>query len=161
VESGEHLPSGGCLAVEISLSTAAHVFLVGRGADGELTVLFPSDCEAFKKIDALLRPGELLQFPPLFVTGQGILALDDSPGMENVYAIAITEQDLANRFATLLAQHQGLCRPTKNFASVLPIGASISSAGQNQHWPKYLTHLSDRYPETVEWREILFWHDPP
>ncbi len=161
VESREHLPSGGCLAVEISLSTAAQVFLVGRSANGELTTLFPSECPAFKKIDALLRPGQLLQFPPLSDSGQGILALDDSPGMEKVYAIAITEQNLANRFAYRLAQHQGLCRSAKSFESMLTVGSPISPAGRIQHWQKYLNHLSDRYPEMVEWRQILFWHDPP
>jgi hypothetical protein len=161
VESREHLPSGGCLAVEIRLSKAAYVFLVGRAADGELTALFPSECPAFKKIGALLRPGELLQFPPLSDPGQGILALDDSPGMEKVYAIAITEQDLANRFAHRLAGHRGLCRPAKGFESLIPVGAPMSSEGRIQHWQKYLNHLSGRYPEMVEWREILFWHDPP
>jgi len=161
VESREHLPSGGCLAVEISVSTAAHVFLVGRSADGELTALFPSECPAFKKIDALLRPGELLQFPPLYDPGQGILELDDSPGMETVYAIAITEQKLANRFEYHLTEHQGLCRPAKSFVDMLPAGSPISSDERIQHWQKYLNHLSDRYSEMVEWQEILFWHDPP
>ena len=161
VEPREHLPSGGCLAVEISLSTAAYVFLVGQGADGDLTALFPSECPAFKKNDALLRPGELLQFPPLSDPGQGILALDNSPGLEKIYAIAIKEQDLANRFAHRLAEHQGLCRPAKNFVSMMPVGAPIDSDERFQHWQKYLTRLSDRYPEIVAWREILFWHDPP
>jgi hypothetical protein len=161
VQSREHLPSGGCLAVEISLSKAAHVFLVGRSADGELTELFPSECPVFKKIETLLRPGKLLRFPSLSDLGQGILELDDSPGMEKVYAIAITEQDLTNRFAYRLAEHRGLCRPAKSFESMLPVGSPIGSDGRIQHWQKYLNHLSDRYPEMVEWREILFWHDPP
>jgi hypothetical protein len=161
VQSREHLLSGGCLAVEISLSKAAHVFLVGRSADGELTELFPSECPAFKKIDALLRPGKLLRFPSLSDPGQGILELDDSPGMEKVYAIAITEKDLANRFAYRLAEHRGLCRPAKSIVSMLPVGTPISSDGRIQHWQKYLNHLSNRNPEMVEWREILFWHDPP
>jgi hypothetical protein len=161
VESREHLPSGSCLAVEISLSTAAYVFLVGQGADGVLTALFPSECPAFKKIGALLRPGELLQFPTLSDHGQGILMLDDSPGMERVYAIAITEQDLANRFASRLAEDLGLCRPAKNLVSMLPVGSPVSSAGRIQHWQEYLNHHSDRYPKMVQWRQILFWHDPP
>jgi hypothetical protein len=161
VESREHLPSGGCLALEISLLKAARVFLVGRSAEGELTELFPSECPAFRQIDAQLRPGKRLRFPPLSNPGQGILELDDSAGMEKVYAIAITEPDLANRFANRLAQHRGLCRPAKGFESVLPVGVPISSEGRIQHWPKYLSHLSGRYPEMVDWREILFWHDPP
>jgi hypothetical protein len=161
VESREHLPSGGCLAVEISLSKAAHVFLVGRSADGELTELFPSECPAFQNIDAQLRPGKLLRFPPLTNPGQGILELDDSAGMEKVYAIAITEQDLANRFANRLAAHRGLCRPAKAFESLMPVGSPVSSDRRIEHWQKYLSHLSGRYPEIVEWREILFWHDPP
>ena len=161
VESREHLPSGDCLAVEISLSKAAHVFLVGRSADGELTELFPSECPAFRKIDAQLRPGKLLRFPPLSNPGQGILELDDSAGMEKVYAIAITEQDLANQFANRLAAHRGLCRPAKGFGGLMPVGSPVSSDRWIQHWQKYLNHLSGSYPEMVEWREILFWHDPP
>jgi hypothetical protein len=161
VESREHLPSGGCLAVEISLSKAARVFLVGRSADGELTEIFPSECPAFRKIDAQLRPGKLLRFPPLSNPGQGILELDDSAGMEKVYAIAITEQDLANRFANRLAAHRGLCRPAKDFESLMPVGSSASSDRRIQHWQKYLNHLAGRNPGMVEWREILFWHDPP
>jgi hypothetical protein len=149
------------LALEISLSQAAYVFLVGRGADGELTKLFPSECPAFKAIDPRLRPGKLLRFPPLSEPMAGVLALDDSPGMETVYAIAITEKDLANRFADRLAGYQGLCRPPKGYVSMLPIGTPISSDRRIQHWQKYLTHLSDRYPDIVAWREILFWHDPP
>ena len=147
--------------MEISLSKRAHVFLVGRSADGQLTELFPSECPAFKKIDALLRPGRLLRFPPLSDPGQGILELDDSPGMEKVYAIAITEQELANRFAYRLAEHPGLCRPAKRFENPPPVGSPKSSDRRVQHWQKYLNHLSDRYPEMVQWREILFWHDPP
>jgi hypothetical protein len=161
VQSGEHLPSGGCLALEISLSQAAYVFLVGRSADGQLTELFPSECPAFKEIETRLQPGKQLRFPPLSELSQGILVLDDSPGMEKVYAIAITEKDLANRFADRLAGHQGLCRSPRNFVSMLPESAPISSEGRIQHWQNYLKDLSDRYPEMVVWREILFWHDPP
>jgi hypothetical protein len=87
--------------------------------------------------------------------------LDDSPGMERVYAIAITEQDLANRFASRLAEDLGLCRPAKNLVSMLPVGSPVSSAGRIQHWQEYLNHHSDRYPKMVQWRQILFWHDPP
>jgi hypothetical protein len=81
--------------------------------------------------------------------------------MEKVYAIAITEQELANRFAYRLAEHQGLCRPAKRIENTLPVGSPESSDRRIQHWQKYLDHLSDRYPEMVQWREILFWHDPP
>jgi hypothetical protein len=91
----------------------------------------------------------------------GILALDESPGMEKVYAIAITEKDLANRFADRLAVYPGLCRPPKGYVSMLPVGTPIRSDGRIQHWKTYLNHLSVLYPEMVEWREILFWHDPP
>ena len=161
VQSGEHLPSGGCLALEIRLSQAAYVFLVGRSADGELTELFPSQCPAFKAIETRRRPGKLLRFPPLSEPGQGILALDDTPGMETVYAIAITEKDLANRFADRLAVYPGLCRPPKGYASMLSVDLPIRSDGQIQHWSNYLNHLSVIYPKMVDWREIIFWHDPP
>jgi hypothetical protein len=81
--------------------------------------------------------------------------------MEKVYAIAITEKNLANRFADRLAVYPGLCRPPKGYVSMLPVGTPIRSDGRIQHWQKYLNHLSVRYPEMVEWCEIRFWHDPP
>ena len=81
--------------------------------------------------------------------------------MEKVYAIAITEKDLADRFADRLARHQGLCRPPTYFVSMVPVGTPIPSDGRIQRWQEYLDQLSDRYPAMAEWREILFWHDPP
>ena len=81
--------------------------------------------------------------------------------MEKVYAIAITETDLAKRFADRLAVYPGLCRPPKWYVSMLPVGTPIRSDGRIQHWKKYLDNLSVLYPEMVDWREIIFWHDPP
>ena len=161
VESAAHLPSGGCLAIEISLFAAAYVFLVGQDADGKQTTLFPSDCPAFRNITALRRPGNLFRFPPLSTPDQGILMLDGSPGMERVYAIAITEKDLADRFAYRLAEHRGLCRPAKSAENIGSVGFPVSSDERIQHWQKYLNHLSEQFPGIVEWREILFWHDLP
>ena len=161
VQSREHLPSGGCLALEIRLSQAAYVFLVGRSADGEMTELFPSECPEFKALETRRRPGKVFRFPPLSQPDQGILALDDTPGMETVYAIAITEKDLANRFTDRLAVYPGLCRPPRGYVSMLPVDLPIRSDGRIQHWSKYLDHLSVLYPKRVDWREIIFWHDPP
>ena len=157
----EHLPSGGCLALEISLSTPAYVFLVGQNADGDLTHIFPSDCPAFRKIDALLLPGKLLRFPPISDPEAGLLKLDESPGMERVYAIAITKPQLANRFAERLEEIEGLCRPGRSFANSLFSGNTWQPHERVQRWQRYLNQLSARYPEKMQWREISFWHDPP
>ena len=156
-----HLPSGGCLAIEIGLSETAFVFLVGQDADGMQTTLFPSDCPAFRNITGMRQSGDLMRFPPLSGSSQGTLMLDFSPGLERVYAIAITEKELADKFADRLAEHRGLCHPPIHFASAWPSGPSASPDQRVRQWQNYLHHLSDRFPGMVEWREILFWHDPP
>jgi hypothetical protein len=161
VASRGHLPSGGCLAIEIGLSETAFVFLVGQDAHGMQTTLFPSDCPAFRNITVMQQPGDLMRFPPLSGSSQDTLMLDSSPGMERVYAIAITEKELAERFADRLAQYRGLCRRPIHFASAWPSGSPARPEQRVQQWQKYLRHLSDRFPGMVEWREILFWHDPP
>jgi hypothetical protein len=160
VESHEHLPSGACLAIEMRLSTAAYVFLVGQSADGDLTYMFPSDCPVFRKINALLRPGKLFRFPPLSDPEAGILELDSSAGMESVYAILITEPDLANQFEHRMEELQGLCRPGKRFANTLLANFTPGSHTSAQRWQSYLNQLAARYPGMVQWRVIRFWHDP-
>jgi hypothetical protein len=147
--------------MEFSVSTLAYVFLVGQGTDGHLTALFPSNCSAFKKIDRHIRPETPLRFPPLYNFEPSILELDDSPGIERVYAIAITDQDLADRFARRLEEHQGLCRPGKRFQGRFSDNISRRSDGRVEHWHNYLNRLSERFPAMVQWREIFFWHDPP
>ena len=159
--SHDRLPSGGCLAVEIIVSAPAYVFLVGQDAEGELTVLFPSDCPVFSRIDGLLRPGDPLRFPPLSDPQRAVLELDDSSGRESVYAIAITEQGLADRFARRLQAYQGLCRPAKRVVNANRLDLSGDAALRVARWQEYLTRLSTRYPETVQWQEVFFWHDPP
>jgi hypothetical protein len=155
VKSREHLASGSCLAIEISLQVPAYVFLVGQDAGGKPTALFPSDCPAFQNLPALHPPGNLFRFPPLSAPDQGILVIEGVPGTERIYAIAITEQDLATRFADRLAEHQGLCRPSNRFESLRPVAHSVSSDRRIQDWQTYLSNLSDRYPGLVEWREII------
>ena len=43
----------------------------------------------------------------------------------------------------------------------VPVDTPIPSDGRIQRWQQYLNRLSDLYPAMAEWREILFWHDPP
>ena len=155
----EHLPAGGCLAVEMRLSSPAYIFLVGQDAAGDLTRIFPSNCPDFQRMDPLARSEKLFQFPPLFDTGARVLGLDGTPGMERVYAIAITDSDLANRFGYQLDEIQGLCQPGRSFPESLSAGVSWLSHERINQWHGYLKHLASRYPERVQWRELRFWHD--
>jgi hypothetical protein len=161
LRSNGHLPSGGCLSLEITLSTPAYVFLVGQNADGDLTRVYPSACSPYMGLEALRPSEKVLRFPPISDPQVGVLELDNSPGMERVYAVAITAPDLANRFASRLEAIDGLCRPGRGFSDV----SLTSNAGHPyervQRWQTYLNLLSARYPEMMQWREIRFWHDPP
>ena len=158
LEAHEHLSPGDCLAVEMSLSTPVYVFLVGQDAAGDLTRMFPSDCPGFGKVDDLIEPGDPFQFPPLSDPEAGVLTLNGSPGMERVYAIAITAPDVAHRFANRLDELQGLCRPGRNFPDKLPAGNTRRPHQRIQQWQGYLNRFAAQYPDRVPWREISFWH---
>ncbi|MGD8261759.1 MAG: DUF4384 domain-containing protein [Desulfobacterales bacterium] len=157
----EHLPTGGCLAVEMRLSAPAYIFLVGQDATGDLTRMFPSDCPDFRTIDAFIHSGKLFQFPPLLDPEARVLELEGAPGMERVYAIAITTPELANRFGYRLDELRGLCQPGKSFPKKLLAGGNWQSHERIHRWQGYLNQLASQYPEKVQWREIRFWHDRP
>ena len=159
LNSLEHLPTGGCLAVEMRLSSPAYIFLVGQDATGDLTRMFPSNCPGFQTIDAFIQPNKLFQFPPLFDSEARVLGLAGPPGMERVYAVAITAPDLANRFGYQLDELQGLCQPGKSFPEKLSAGGRWRSHERINQWEGYLNHLATQYPERVQWREFRFWHE--
>jgi hypothetical protein len=159
INSHEHLPTGGCLAVEIRLSSPAYIFLVGQDPTGDLTRMFPSNCPDFQTIDAFIEPGKRFQFPPLFDRKARVLQLEGTPGMERIYAIAITTSDLATKFGYQLDGLQGLCQPGRSFPdTLLAVGGGPSHEHINQ-WQLYLKRLATQYPEKVQWREFRFWHD--
>jgi len=154
----ESLPAGSCVAVEMDITTPAYVFLVGQDARGELTRIFPSSCPALAKIDARLQPGELFQFPSLSDPQAGVLELGGSPGIERIYAIAVTTPELAATFAGRIEEIQGLCRPGRKFPAMLPANSLQHPRERIQHWQNYLERLSKKYPGQLGWREFSFRH---
>ena len=180
IDSQERIPGGGCLAVEMTLSAAAYVFLVGQDAGGELTQMFPSACADLQKNDARLHPGQLFQFPSLSDPNAGVLELagspskartwmmpngsspeTGSPGRERVFAIAITSPDLADRFSDRLKEVQDLCRPGKRLTDDLMAANSRTYAEGIYQWQDFLIRLSADNPGLVQWRAISFWHVSP
>jgi hypothetical protein len=161
LNSHEHLFTGGCLAVEMRLSSPAYIFLVGQDPTGDLTRMFPSSCPDFQTIDAFIEPGKRFQFPPLFDRRARILELEGTPGLERVYAIAITAPDLATRFGYQLDGLQGLCQSGKSFPEMLSAGGGWQSHERINRWQRYLKRLATQYPEKVQWKEFRFWHDRP
>ena len=159
LDSDDHLSTGSCLAVEVGLSSPAHIFLVGQDATGDLTRMFPSSCPDFRSIDGFIPPEQLFYFPPIVDTGDSVLELEGIPGVERLYAIAVTTRGLADQFGDQLSELQGLCQPGSSFPEKLSTGGSRLSHERINRWRRYLKHLASRYPEKVQWREFRFWHD--
>lgn len=159
LNTGARLPSGSCLAVEIRLSLPARLFLISQDARGDLTRLFPSRCQDFQSITPILASGRLFQFPPPFDAGKRVLELEGTPGLERIYAIAVTAPDLADRFGYQLDQLQGLCAPGRRFPEELSVRSRRQPNGRVERWQQYLKHLARQYPAKMQWREIRFWHE--
>ncbi len=153
------LPTGSCLAVEIGLASPARVFLIAQDATGDLTRLFPSSCQDFQTLGPVLASGRRFRFPPLADAGRRVLELQGTPGMERIYAIAVTTPDLADRFEYELDRLQGLCATGHRFPEALSGPNRRPSHERVDRWQQYLRHLATRYPQKLEWREFRFWHD--
>lgn len=160
VETHDRLPTGSCLAMEVSVAAPAYVFLLGQDAAGELTRMFPSSCAGFKPKDTLIYPGRRFQFPSLATPETGILELAGSPGMERVFAIAITRPELADRFTSRIDSIPDLCRPGQKFSETIGPGISRYAEERIHRWQNHLSRLSADNPGWVQWQEISFWHTP-
>jgi len=160
IKPHDRLPTGSRLAMEINLATPAYVFLVAQDAAGELTQLFPSGWADFANNNALLYPGERFQFPALSGPKSGGLELAGSPGMESVFAIAMTSRVLADGFADRLKGIRGLCRPARGYTDALMPGYSQHPGERRYRWRNYLNRLSADNPGLIQSREISFRHAP-
>jgi hypothetical protein len=154
----ETLLTGSCLAVEMAVTTPAYVFLVGEDATGELTRLLPSNCPALSNSAVRLQPGQSFQFPSLSDPRAGVLELDGSPGIEKIYAIAVTTPELADRFADQIAAFRGLCRPGREFPDMRPANRPPHPSARSQGWQNHLKQLSLANSGQLEWREFSFRH---
>ena len=152
------IPTGTCLAVEMEIKTPAYVFVVAQDARGELSRIFPSDCPNPGRQDAMLRPGEIFQYPSLSDPHAGVLQLGGWPGTERIYAIAITTPELADIFNARLQGVQGLCRSGDKYPPMLQTDALRHPRQHIQRWQEFLNWLSSNNPGRMEWREIQFRH---
>jgi hypothetical protein len=159
LNSDDHLTTGSCLGVEMRLSSPAHIFIVAQDTAGNLTRMFPSSCPDFHNIDRYILPTRPFQFPPAGGPGAGVLELEGLPGMERLYAIAITSGGVADRFGYQLGELQGLCQSGSSFPEKISAGDSRQPGERIYLWRRYISQFAARYPEKVHWREFRFWHD--
>ena len=126
---------------------------------GDLTRLFPSRCRDFESITPILASGRLFQFPPPFDARNRVLELEGTPGLERIYAIAVTAPVLAERLGYQFEQLQGLCAPGRRFPAELSARGRRPSEVRVDRWQHYLKHLARQYPDQLQWREFRFWHE--
>ena len=150
------LPSGGCMAVEVGMKKAARLYLFGQDETGRLKRFFPSTCEQFQATGNPITADAPLRFPPYSDSGIQVLDLDETPGTEWVYAVAISNPDLAVRFERRIQGLQDLCSAGDIFIEAGDAG------GQNRvsAWQTYLNFLSEDAGGGLDWRVRRFRHDP-
>lgn len=158
VASNQTLVTGSCLAVEVRTTVPAHIFLIGQDARGELSQVFPNECDAPPARLAGLHPGGRFRFPVDTDSRSGILQLAGPPGTEHIYAIAVTEPGLAGRLNERMKGIQGLCRPGDGYPSILRPGSLRLPHERVDRWQNYLSWLSDNHPGMMDWRKIQFRH---
>jgi hypothetical protein len=158
VDSREVLLTGSCLAVELVTTIPAYIFLVGQDAAGDLSRIYPTDCNSPGRPFARRHPAGLFRFPAGSDPHTGVLQIGGAPGIESIYAIVIMASGLAGRFDDRLEHVQGLCRTGASYPDFLQSGSLRFPRDRFQRWQNYLTWLSDNHPETIEWREIRFRH---
>jgi hypothetical protein len=152
------LPTGGCLAIELSVKKSAYVFIMGQDARGDLMRIYPSNCSADSTQFDRLPPDELFQFPSLFDPQAGVLELEGSPGTERIYAITIATPQLAAIFADRMQTLQDLCHSGQSYPAALETGTHRYAHERIRRWQDYLDWLSNNNNGLLEWRELRFQH---
>ncbi len=146
VASGDRLPNGRCLAVELTVYRSARLFILGQNGQGQLTWIVPSPCDGSSHVGNFLEPGEIFHYPLPSRKTQKV-ALDDVPGEGWIYAIAIAETDsppTSRKLVRHIATPMGLCEDQR-FHQVSPSA-----------WQAYLEALAEESDGRMEWQATRF-----
>lgn len=149
---GAHLSTGGCVAVSVSVAAPARIYLIGQNPQGHLTRLFPSQCHGFAILNNRIQTGEPFRFPPLSGAGPRALIIEDAPGTEHVYAIAIADAEMARRFESRIEGIAGLCDEGET-------GKITGDQNPFVWWRRYLDTMVEEGRGAFKWRMRWFQHD--
>ena len=147
------LPSNGCFALRLKAANTAKLYLIGQTDDNQLTRLFPDSCDVLSLKHSLaggkIRGNQSIH-APLWTNGKrGFFQLDQRPGIERIYAIAVSDSAIEAKLKRRIDHIGDLCSVQK-----------YSRANQAQHFRTELKSLADESQGGMEWMERSFIHTP-
>jgi len=147
------LPSNGCFAIRLKADATAKLYLIGQTDNAQLTLLFPDSCNILG-LKHVLGGGEIRKYQsihsPLWDNGkQGFFQLDQRPGIERIYAIAVTDPIIEVRLKQWIDRIGDLCSVQKNRRAL-----------HAQRLRAALADLGEESPGRMEWIERSFIHSP-
>jgi len=141
------LHNSDCFTVNLTTCKAANVYLLHEGSNGQIHRMQPTQCNILQGSPAALSAGEMLQFPDALSQAK-VIELDSTTGKEAVYAIAITNQKVANSFAALFKSYPDICDNT-HYKTIRVTAASVKSE---------LIALKKQYPNSFDWQMLTINH---
>lgn len=157
LDDGEHLTTGGCVAITLSLTSAARIYLFGGNPQGDLNRLFPSQCRELAHLNNRVPPDQGFRFPPLSGTGARALILEDAPGTERVYAVAISDAQMARRFEKYIRGIPGLCG-TGGTGMANDLQKETGNGNPFAGWQRDLEAMVKESSGAFEWQMRWFEH---
>ncbi len=133
LESGERLMNGDCFAIRYQAREPSWLYLFAEMSDGRVYRLFPDHCDALKLSHVIsnnwVRRGQTLHIP-LFGERKGYFALDLSPGIERLYAVAVANHRLALILPAQLGIRGDLCGPNRQGSQRKDLGLALDQLGR-------------------------------
>lgn len=144
------LASQRCFAINLKAAETARLYLLAQTDKGQITRLFPDSCNVLG-LKGQLQGGEILKHQtihaPLWNNGnKGYFQLDHQPGIESVYAIAVTDPKIEANLKQQIRNIPDLCV------------TQIPRKYYDKRFRKKLTTLAGKSHGSMEWLERSFIH---
>ncbi len=140
---------GECFIVEFDLYRPAHVLLLSHAVNGTLTRLPPEGCGSADDSHQRWLPRRLVRITGK--NGDGF-RWAGRPGIESLYAVAVTDADAVRELVTLLNRLPNGC------TSHAGHGAEVKPV---RPWLAKLDRLIDRSEGRVDWQAVRVRHAEP
>lgn len=148
VTENDSLNQGECFSIQVETTDQFELIVFSHSQDGSIYRLIPNQCNAMGLSNKTFVAGETINIPLTGDNKLAVIGLDNKPGTEWIYVIAIKDAEVKQTILSDLKQAQDICiEEPANTLSVASVQDKLKKWALK--WPDKMQWVSKSFAHTA------------